>query len=217
LIKNRRDFMGIVAAGSVAVTTGLFPATSAAKGKRGLVDGKGILYINGKPAIIGDEVKPGDRVETGEGGSATIALGDDAFLLREKSDVIFPSESATEKVLKVISGGLLSVFGPKKLVIDTPMATIGIRGTGAYVRILEDRVYACLCYGEAELTSKINPTMAETLKTFHHDAPRFIRGSGPGNLIEKAPVEDHSDSELIMLEELVNRTPPFGDQPLGDY
>ena len=207
--------MGIAAVGSLTLA---FPLPLSAKGKSGLVEGKGILYINSKPALVGDEVRPGDRVETGEGGSATIAIGDDAFLLREKSDVVFPTESTTEKVLKVISGGILSVFGPRKLTIDTPLATIGIRGTGAYVKVFDDRVYSCICYGEAELISKIDPASREDLKTHHHDAPRFFRRvKGAGSLIESAPVIDHSDRELIMLEKLVGRTPPFGDKPVGDY
>ncbi|MCW9033453.1 MAG: FecR family protein [Rhodospirillales bacterium] len=209
---NRRSFMGKI---MVTAATFLFPWTAQAQGKKGIVRQDGIIYINGVLAVVGDEVKPGDRVETGPGAKSVIVLDEDAFLLRENTQVQFPDESTAEKVLKVISGGILSVFGPKKLVLDTPVATIGIRGTGLYVRIDQGRVYACLCYGEADLRSKQNPAVQERLKTSHHDAPRYIYGQRDGNLIEKAPIEDHTDAELIMLEGLVNRVPPFGKEPLG--
>jgi hypothetical protein len=35
-------------------------------------------------------------------------------------------------------------------------------------------------------------------------------------VIEPAPVINHTDEELILLESLVGRVPPFGSTP-GDY
>ena len=48
-----------------------------------------------------------------------------------------------------------------------------------------------------------------TVKTFHHESPKFVYASGQDQLIVKAPVRNHTDAELIMLENLVWRTPPF--------
>ena len=42
-----------------------------------------------------------------------------------------------------------------------------------------------------------------------HESPRYIYPSGAPTLIEKAPVIDHSDAELRLLESLVHRKPPF--------
>jgi hypothetical protein len=56
---------------------------------------------------------------------------------------------------------MLSVFGPEKLTIDTPLATNGIRGTGVYVEITPYRSYVCLCYGQADLQAKLNPAVSE--------------------------------------------------------
>ena len=47
------------------------------------------------------------------------------------------------------------------------------------------------------------------MKTSHHDEPRYIYLGK--NTIEKAPVINHTDLELIMLEEQVLRNPPFLD------
>lgn len=58
-------------------------------------------------------------------------------------------------------------------------------------------------------TSKKDLTIKETVKTNHHDEPRYIYSKK--NIIVKAPVINHTDLELIMLEELVLREPPFID------
>ena len=54
-----------------------------------------------------------------------------------------------------------------------------------------------------------DPKEAETVRTQHHDEPRFIYSKGTPRMMEKAPVFNHSDAELIMLESLVGRSTPF--------
>ena len=51
----------------------------------------------------------------------------------------------------------------------------------------------------------------ETVRTTHHDAPRYIYAHAemPIKMIEPAPLINHTDAELIMLEALVGRRPPF--------
>ena len=57
------------------------------------------------------------------------------------------------------------------------------------------------------VVKKVRKTIKETVKTNHHDEPRYIYSKK--NIIEKAPVINHTDLELIMLEKLVLRKPPF--------
>ena len=112
--------------------------------------------------------------------------------------------------LRVLTGALLSVFQrgrPKQ--IRTGTATIGIRGTGIYIEVQKNRTYACLCYGEAELVPVDEPKEAEVVRTTHHDQPRYIYPKGMPRMIELAPVVNHTDAELILLESLVGRKVPF--------
>ena len=51
------------------------------------------------------------------------------------------------------------------------------------------------------------PEVSEIVSTQHHDEPRYIY-SGEKR-IDPAPVINHSDQELILLERLVRRVPPF--------
>ena len=53
----------------------------------------------------------------------------------------------------------------------------------------------------------------------HHDRPIYILAEGPsGERIRAAPFINHTDQELMLIEALVGRTPPFvfpGEQYQG--
>ncbi|HNM82135.1 MAG TPA: hypothetical protein PKL28_13845, partial [Rhodocyclaceae bacterium] len=100
------------------------------------------------------------------------------------------------------------VFAKGERQIVTPSATIGIRGTGCYIEASPERVYFCLCYGSAEVVPSAAPHQAETYSTRHHDHPLYILPDGRRSMVP-AGVSNHSDAELIELESLVGRTPPF--------
>jgi hypothetical protein len=190
----------------------------AAMAAPGLAEIEGDVRVNGARGQPRQIVAPGDRVTTGPGGGATLVFGNDAFLLRERTDVIFPVEGNTaERVLTVVSGKLMGVFGKQTLRIETPVATIGIRGTGAYTEVYPDRTYFCLCYGKAEVRSRADPAYVENLDTFHHDAPRNLYADPArrgGVSMEAADMVNHMDEELILLESLVGRIPLFGPNPI---
>ncbi len=178
----------------------------------GVYRARGDVRINGKPAQKGMELKPGDLVSTGRDSELVVVVGKDAFLMRADTRVEYSGDAAQLIVsgLRVVTGALLSVFEPgKPKTIRTATATIGIRGTGVYVEVEAKRTYACTCYGVADLVPVDDPTAAETVRTQHHDEPRFIYAKGMPRMMEKAPVFNHTDAELIMLEDLVGRTTPF--------
>lgn len=173
---------------------------------------KGDVRINGKPAERGQRVGPGDLIVTGNGAELLVVVERDAFLVRADSRIEFGSAAAKSAVrlLRILTGAMLSVFeSGHQREIRTATATIGIRGTGIYVEVEPQRTYACTCYGEAVLTPVDDPGAAETVRSKHHDQPRYIYGKGMPNMVEAAPVVNHTDAELYMLEGLVGRSPPF--------
>ena len=176
-----------------------------------MVEVTGEVLINGRPARVGAAVKPGDSVATARGASAVFVLGRDAFLLRENSDLYTAGDSALAGSLRLLTGKLLSVFGRGSRNIVTSTATLGIRGTGIYIEAEAERTYVCTCYGRVDLQASNMPEARETVQTTHHDAPRYVYAHGemPIKMIEPAPVINHTDAELIMLEALVGRKPPF--------
>lgn len=194
----------------------------------GVQEFKGDVRINGSIARVGQIVMPGDIAVTGPDGSAIIIIGLHAFMLREDSELEFyPEYFSTDEdggisgTLKLASGAMLAVFGKTKdTKITTPFVTLGIRGTGCYMSTTPERAYACVCYGQGELFSTETGSLLETVTTTHHESPRYIYPSSAPVSIEKAPVIDHRDTELRLLESLVHRRPPFddiGSPQGGDY
>ncbi len=51
------------------------------------------------------------------------------------------------------------------------------------------------------------------MRTRHHEQPRYILPKGAPQMMMKAPVVNHTDAELAMLESLVGRSPPFSNSP----
>lgn len=208
---TRREWLKRALLGGAAVPLLLRDALAAGKRASGMIDIQGEVLINGTPAKRGIALKPGGSVATAPGSSAVFVLGRDAFLIREKSELHFAGSKALADSLRLVTGKLLSVFGRGSRRIVTPTATIGIRGTGVYVEAEAERTYVCTCYGVVELQASNMPEARETVNTSHHDAPRYVHAHGdmPIKMIEPAPVINHTDAELLMLEALVGRKPPF--------
>lgn len=186
-------------------------AAGRAPGGRGIIQMEGQVTVNAASAQPGMPVRAGDTVATGAGSSAVLVIGKDAFLIRERSRLEISGAGLAVTALRMVTGKLLSVFGGGSRTIHTATATIGIRGTGIYVESEPERSYVCTCYGAADLQATAMPEARETVVTRHHDAPRYIyaHGDSPIKMIERAPVVNHSDQELILLEALVGRAPPF--------
>jgi hypothetical protein len=124
-----------------------------------------------------------------------------------------------------VTGKLLSVHGKGRPVrMQTVVATIGIRGTGVYMESDPEQSYICTCYGVTDIASINDKESKETVSATHHDRPLYILAKAqPGNSIRSAPFINHTDQELMLIETLVGRTPPFvfpGNQynaPRRDY
>lgn len=174
---------------------------------------RGDVWLNGQPARPGMPVAPGDTVSTGADGEAIYIIGQDVFLQRERTVVSMTGE-AVKSGLRVVTGKLLSVFGKGQKQIRVPTATIGIRGTACYIEAAEEAVYFCLCYGTAEIAAVQQALPPTTVTTRYHDSPFVLSASG--SFLQPAPVINHSDAELSLLESLVGRLPPFQELP-GSY
>jgi len=190
---------------------------------------EGIVKVNGIKASVKTIIKADDKIETGADSKAVFVVGKDAFLLREKSKLqlnsakklanikketglvkVSPEDNFLVESLRLFTGAVLTVFGKSRHRLTTPNASIGIRGTGVYVEAEPERSYICTCYGLVDIASSINPDEKETVETTHHESPRYVYNQAiEGSFIKQAMVKNHNDDELIMLEALVDRLPPF--------
>lgn len=210
---QRRLLLNKLAAGSALAAAAPFLIRNVlAMGKREYTQGihklEGTVFLNNKAAALGMVVKTGDKVTTGPNSLVVFVVERDAYMLRSDSHLEITAASSGLKTLNLLAGKMLSVFdkGPKKIIV--PTATIGVRGTAIYAEADAQRSYLCTCYGTVDIQANSNPSMQETVVTKRHDAPRYIYASGD-QLIVKAPVINHTDDELFMLEALVGRMPGF--------
>lgn len=173
----------------------------------------GRVLVNGKPANMDTIIGANDIIETGDDGQIIFIVGQDAHILRGSSRLVLAPQGAQAKVvhaLRLFSGALLSVFGRSEHRIQTATVTVGIRGTGVYTETNPEETYFCTCYGTVELTASKDPTSRETIASKHHDKPVYILAKAPsGKYIRPAPMKNHTDMELALIEELVGRNPPF--------
>lgn len=227
----RREFLvRALSAGAFAATGSmglLTPARASLFGRapremppgKSIFDMEGEVRINNRPANPDSRIDPGDTVATGKDSKVIFVVGKDAFILRSEGELKLSGKDGLLHNLRLMTGKLLSVFGKRDkkeqaLAAVTSTATIGIRGTGIYFESEPDRSYVCTCYGLTNLASTEDPESRETIASGHHDAPRYILAEGDkGRRIRPAPMINHTDLELLLIEELVGRTPPF---PVSD-
>jgi hypothetical protein len=206
--RSRRSALLALLAAGTGLSGALRTALARADVEQGMRRVEGDVRINGRPATPGTPVRAGDVVTTGKVALAVFVIGQDAFLMRQRSRAQFAGRDLVLSLLRLTTGRLLSVFGhgeERRLI--TPTATIGIRGTGGYLEAQRRRTYFCLCYGTAEVAPS-GSAMRETYSTTHHESPKYIYGDGRKTAMAPAAVVNHTDDELIMLEALVGRTPP---------
>jgi hypothetical protein len=180
----------------------------------------GEALVNGRPADLQSRIRAGDRIETRADSEIIFVVGGDSFILRSNSDMEISGGNFLVQGLNLLSGSLLSVFGRRKadesLIMSGPTATLGIRGTGVYMEAEPDLTYLCTCYGKVALASSTDPDDSEIITATNHDLPRYITSKPvKGTRIRKAPVKNHSNAELKLLEAIVGRKVPkgFGVKP----
>ena len=170
---------------------------------------RGKVRVNGRVATEDSVILAGDTIETGTDGEIVFAVGRDAFLLRANGRVELSGREKVIGFLRVVTGKLLSVYGSGEKQIRTPVATIGIRGTGTYIEVDPGRTYLCTCYGKVDLVANADPSVRERLHTSYHESPRYVVAGDGAVRIEVAPVINHTDAELSLVESLVGRVPLF--------
>ena len=207
---GRRAFVRALGAGPVLAL--LAPLAARGQTADPVHDLKGDVRINGQPADWKSVIRPGDTVVTGRNGYIVFVVGQDAFMLRERSELKLEGDRATTlaNVLRLVTGALGAVFGrgPPRA-IYAPTVTAGIRGTGVYLETRGDGTYFCTCYGTVQLTATGDPRDRELIESRRH-VPRLIRHRAvDGAWVAPASFETHTDGEMDMLEKCVGRRSPL--------
>ncbi len=201
---SRRRFMQ--AAAAVPLILSLPGRTFASPGIHKL---NGQVFVNNRPADLTTRITAGSKIIVAHDGELAFSIGTDAFLLRGGTALELVGASMVTG-LRLLTGGLLAVFDKRSRPahIVTSIATISIRGTGAYVNSEPHRLYTCTCYGETDL--RIGQHRERIVAT-HHNAHEILKdesrpaktGKMTGMTMNRMEVIDHTDDELRMLESYV--------------
>jgi hypothetical protein len=217
---RRRLLVKLLAAGAFSAPTlqalaqvlGERPAKMSAE--RSIYRMNGQVSVNGTPATMAMRVNANDTIETGKGSEVVFVHADNAYILRASSRMTIAEQNqgnVVQSALRLITGKVLAVFAPgKPQRILTTTATIGIRGTGVYTEADPEQTYFCTCYGVTDINAVNDKQSKKTVKAQHHDEPVYILAKAKeGKSIRAAPFINHTDQELMLIETLVGREPPF--------
>ena len=176
----------------------------------------GQATVNGQEVTLETQVNPGDTVQTAKDSELIFVVnGNHSMILRADSHLVIESEKNASGLLlvnglRLLTGRLLSVSRNLQMRVNTPTATIGIRGTGFYVESDPELTYFCTCYGTTDVAANADQESKTTVESKHHDRPLYIvKDAGQGKNIRNAPFINHTDQELALIEALVGRTTPF--------
>ena len=175
----------------------------------------GSVTVNEMPATMATQIRPGDTIETGERSELIFVAGGHSMIVREQTRLVTETDRSAAAALvltglRLLTGKVLSVSRNQPTRVSTVTATIGIRGTGWYAEADPDMTYFCTCYGATEIEAIDDPASRESVTSKHHDRPLYIlREGSSGERIRNAPMMNHTDQELMLVESLVGRTPPF--------
>ena len=205
-------FAGVNATGIIQTSHALGKVPPRLPPGRSIYQLSGIVSVDGKTADINTVIGPNSMVSTGPDSRVIFVVSSDAFILRSNSQLQMGGSGLLIKGMRILSGKILSVFGKREEThsITTSTATIGIRGTGIYIESDPDISYVCTCYGHTLVSANADLNIKEDVVTKHHDRPLYVLPASTGKrLILPAPIINHSDTELALIEELVGRIPPF--------
>ena len=181
---------------------------------------QGDVMVDDKRATLETAVTPTSTIVTPKNAEIVFVSGQQSYIQRGDSRVVMeaPKESVFASGLRLVTGALLSVF-PRgtPMQLKTKTATVGIRGTGVYLEADPEQTYFCTCYGVADVSANDDPQSKDTVIAQHHDRPLYIlSGQSSGKNIRRAGFVNHTDQELMLVETLVGRKPPF-IFPKDDY
>jgi len=161
---------------------------------------RGAALVNGQPAKSGQALRAGDTVVTGPGSEIVFVTGRDALLARQNSNL-----ALAEDGFRLVTGAVLGVFAPRQRKnLHTLTATIGIRGTAVYLESERTRTYVCTCYGETVLEPADDARARETVRPAQrHGEPRYITPRGSPRMVAPAPMINHSEAEIELLQKLL--------------
>jgi len=174
----------------------------------------GAVTIDGVPASGESRITSSARINTGDKSEIVFVVGTQVIAMRENTVLELQPGGGGDSLiigsLRLLQGAISSVSRNSMMELLTSSAAVGIRGTGFHVNCSAERTYFCTCYGATRVASTSDSSSRANVKSTHHDRPLWVLGSAAkGKAVISAKFMDHTDDELIFLEKIAGRKPPF--------
>ncbi len=112
----------------------------------------GEVYLSNKgedlKAVVNMKLTQGDTIKTGHDGAVGLILEDDTVIslgpgseIQVESFAFYPAEKQLSFIARILSGtfsfitGQIAKLAPEKMILETPDATLGVRGTKFLVKV----------------------------------------------------------------------------------
>jgi len=154
----------------------------------------GEVTINDLPTKIGQQIKDGDIIKTGDKAILETRFGKQSgFRVRENSELVY--NEGERILLDVKQGTVMSIIEKNRpYSVRTPSAVAAVRGTIFFVDVLSpDSTYSCACNGTIEVQDHNNQLLKQLSSAHHH--PAICEGDDY-NMID-AGMQAHSDLEIF--------------------
>jgi hypothetical protein len=208
---NRREFIK----GCIFFTTAFiliknpFKLLAAKRGKDWIMPEQGRIsfitgevLINDEKADIGDIVREGDTVRTGDDSEADVEIRDyTIFHIKENSTVIV--RNIFEKPRIDVKKGWFLIIVRRGIPAElrTPTVLAGIRGTVFFFNVLsKNDIYVCDCNGKVDLVDIETHRLIQRIVTSYHKAFNVTR-EGAQIKINKTGLKYHHDSDILKIAE----------------
>jgi hypothetical protein len=194
----------------------LFAQSSPGVGEVQFLDGD--VRINGRQAVLGQEVSLGDWVETGTDSSVDIVFdGRNIFRLGESTVAVLNLGESRQQVdlrfgtFSAVFDRVRTLSGRGTFDIQSQTTVAGVRGTSFFMRVVDRATtYVCTCNGILEITpTNANPFIESAAE---HSA-YFFRQTEGTVAIESAEELYHDNESLNALAASIGVEIPWGELP----
>ncbi len=221
MIRPVRIALSLAALAAAAIVA-FAPAASAQSGKIGIAaqvqNQVSVVTGNARTLRLGNDVFTGERIRTGQASNAQLTFLDQTNLtIGSQSEVTLdkfvydPNRGAGNVALTATAGALRFISGaqnPNTYKVETPVATITIRGTLAYSFIFGGMQY--IVNGHGQVTAIIKATNTPVVIPPGYALVLAIPGT-PGDTGHLVKWE----LGLLDLDRLAQLLPQFEDRPDG--
>ena len=170
------------------------------------------VRVNGRPAVVGEELSHGATVVTGAESEAVLVVGENALLLGAHTRLSVRHEIVDHTPrtrLELAHGRLLAAFGPGSVRLMTPAAVIAAADAGLWLEAGATETVVCTCFGATRLRVRSRADVWEEIHAGEYGVTRRVDARLGREAIVDIPPIRHSQDDLVRLESMMGRRLPY--------